>query len=180
LYKESKNKMKKIKNCSNCEARKTCANVSKTNCKEHVSSKEKPMIYIASALRGDIEGNLKKASEYTKLAIDSGVLPYTPHLFWSSFMDDRVPELRELGMAVGKEVLLKCEAVWVFGKITAGVMSEIMLAKENGIPVYFCAMSEEKQEYHVNKDSLNKNKLRKEVLRKELSANGIFAVTSAL
>ena len=38
------------------------------------------MVYIASAMRGDIEGNLKKAAAYCQAAAESGAIPIAPHL----------------------------------------------------------------------------------------------------
>ena len=51
------------------------------------------MVYIASAMRGDIEGNLKKAAAYCQAAADR-VIPIAPHLYFSSYLDDRIPEER--------------------------------------------------------------------------------------
>ena len=130
-----------IRNCSNCEfgclkEATYCGVGGRYDCDQHSLTVDKPMVYIASALRGDIEGNLKKAGIYTKLAMDSNVLPITPHLSWATILDDTIPEERKLGMSVGAELLLKCDAVWVFGFISEGVQSEIDLALRRGIPVY--------------------------------------------
>lgn len=130
--------MNTIKNCSNCGRKNHCTtSLSGYGCVNHTRNTEKPWVYVASKLRGDIEANLAKAIHYTEIAIKSGVLPITPHVYFSTFLDDRIPENRRTGMEVGKEMLLKCEAVWVFGEISEGVQGEIDLALANGIPVYF-------------------------------------------
>jgi len=130
-----------IKNCSNCRV--ACAiNVPICNadgryvCDEHELTDIKPIVYIASALRGDIKNNLIKAGIYTRLAINSQVLPITPHLNWAAIFNDLIIEERILGMSTGAEFLLKCAAIWVFGFISDGVQGEIDLALQHGIPVY--------------------------------------------
>ena len=130
-----------IRNCSNCQTGCTkpascCVISTKYSCDKHSFTQVKPLVYIASALRGDIVNNLIKAGDYTKRALHSNVLPITPHLNWATILDDAIIDERILGMSAGANMLLKCAAVWVFGIISEGVQSEIDLALEHNIPVY--------------------------------------------
>ncbi len=96
-----------------------------------------PFVYVASALRGDIKGNVKKANGYCRFVIANGSIPIAPHVFFSGFLDDQVPEERSIGMFLGKEMLRKCDELWTFGEITAGMQEEIDLAKKLNIPVRY-------------------------------------------
>ena len=57
-------------------------------------------VYICSPCRGDYENNIQRAKEYSRAAVEKGVIPVTPHIYLTQFMDDNVPEERELA---GKE-----------------------------------------------------------------------------
>ena len=92
-------------------------------------------IYVCSPLRGDIEENIRKAKEYSrKIALD-GNLPVTPHLYLTTFLDDRMEEEREIGMAIALEWLKRCDEVYVFGEPSEGMKREIRLAGTLGIKI---------------------------------------------
>lgn len=77
-----------------------------------------------------------KARQYCKYVANRGHIPYAPHLLFTQFMDDTIPEERAAGIAMGKEMLKRCDELWVFGEvISEGMASEIDLAKELGIPI---------------------------------------------
>ena len=97
------------------------------------------MVYIASAMRGDIEGNLKKASAYCQAAAEAGAVPVAPHLYFSSFLDDRVPKERIAGMEMGIHLLKRCDELWVFGTPTEGMQKEIEVAKNMNMPILYMA-----------------------------------------
>jgi len=110
-----------------------------------MSGKANRLIYVASPLRGEYEKNMAKARQYCKYVTDQGFIPYAPHLLFTQFMDDTIPEEREAGMAMGREMLKRCDELWVFGEtISEGMAAEIELAKELGIPIR-CISSEEVQ-----------------------------------
>ena len=88
---------------------------------------------------------MAKARQYCKYVTNRGLIPYAPHLLFTQFMDDTIPEERAAGMAMGKEMLKRCDELWVFGEtISEGMAAEIELAKELGIPIR-CISSEEVQ-----------------------------------
>jgi hypothetical protein len=95
------------------------------------------IVYIASPMRGDIEGNLKRAAAYCHAAAEAGVIPIAPHLYFSSYLDDRIPEERATGMEMGLQILRRCDELWVFGIPTEGMKAEIELARELNIPINY-------------------------------------------
>ena len=94
-------------------------------------------VYICSPCRGDYENNIQRATEYIRAAVEKGVIPVTPHIYLTQFMDDNVPEERELALKIGSELVLGCSELWAFGidHPSAGMAAEIELAKAHGIPV---------------------------------------------
>ena len=78
-----------------------------------------------------------KTKEYSRAAVEKGVIPVTPHIYLTQFMDDNVPEERELALKIGSELVLGCSELWAFGidHPSAGMAAEIELAKAHGIPV---------------------------------------------
>lgn len=97
--------------------------------------KDERVVYIASPLRGDIEGNLIKATAYCAAAAKAGVTPIAPHLYFSSFLDDTIKEERIQGMDMGITLLDRCDELWVFGRPSAGMQAEIERAEKLGIKV---------------------------------------------
>ena len=102
------------------------------------------LVYIASPLSGDMEGNMEKARAYCRFAVEQGVNPYCPHVFLTQFMNDADPAERKLAMRMGKQVLQKCDELWCFGDPpSAGMRGEMECAKTLGIPTrQFSAMPE--------------------------------------
>ena len=49
-------------------------------------------VYICSPCRGDYENNIQRAKEYSRAAVEKGVIPVTPHIYLTQFMDANVPE----------------------------------------------------------------------------------------
>lgn len=90
----------------------------------------RPLVYICSPYSGDIKTNVEAAKRYSRLAVDKGCIPLTPHLLFPQFLDDDIPEERELGLFFGNILMSKCSEVWVFGeRISAGMESEIKRAR---------------------------------------------------
>lgn len=110
-------------------------------------------IYIASPLRGDYETNIKNAVEYSRLASEAGVLPLAPHIIFSQWCNDAVPEQREKGLALGLSLLEKSEELWVMGtQMSEGMLGEIEFAKECGIPTFFISHPFEPSYYPISRD----------------------------
>jgi uncharacterized protein (DUF1786 family) len=65
-------------------------------------------------------------------------VPFAPHLYFTQFLDDDIPEERERGISCGLKVLSLCSDIWVFGdKITEGMLAEIDYAEQHRIVVKY-------------------------------------------
>lgn len=114
-------------------------------------------VYIASPLRGDYTTNIKNAVEYCRLAAEQGVLALAPHIIFSQWCNDTVPEQREQGLKLGLELLAHSEELWVMGEqISEGMRGEIEFAAERGIPAFLVAHPHDPQYYPISAD---KNRL---------------------
>ena len=101
--------------------------------------------YISSPLRGNEEENMFRARWYSRFAADEGVIPVTPHIYFTQFLRDHIPEERALAMRMNKVLLLECSEVWVFGShISSGMRAEINWAKHKNYPIrYFSSQCKE-------------------------------------
>lgn len=118
------------------------------------------LVYIASPLRGenpsgkDYEKNIRQATKYCENACSLGVLAFAPHLYFTQFYNDTIPEQREKGLEMGLSMLEKCEELWVMGThISQGMRGEIAHAKSLGIPIYDVETPEDIMYYPVSADS---------------------------
>ena len=102
-------------------------------------------MYVCSPFSGDPAGNAEKARRYCRFAVDNGYAPFAPHLFFPQFLDDDIPEERELGLFMAIIMLTKCAELWVFGEqITRGMAKEIRKADSRGMIIrYFTTDCEE-------------------------------------
>ena len=104
--------------------------------------KKNELVYICSPLSApterQIRENMKKASEYAELVVRQfHCRAIAPHSFLPAYLDDRIPEERELCLAFGISVLKLCRAVIVCGdRISKGMEGEIRAARDCKIPVY--------------------------------------------
>ena len=105
----------------------------------------RPIVYVCSPFSGDPAGNAEKARRYCRFAVDGGYAPFAPHLFFPQFLDDGIPEERELGLFMAIIMLTKCAELWVFGEqITRGMAQEIRKAESRGMIIrYFTTDCEE-------------------------------------
>lgn len=66
-------------------------------------------VYICSPCRGDYENNIQRAREFSRAAVMQGCIPITPHIYLTQFVDDTIPAERELGLTIGRELVLMCD-----------------------------------------------------------------------
>ncbi|MDR9786780.1 MAG: DUF3310 domain-containing protein [Peptococcaceae bacterium MAG4] len=98
--------------------------------------RRRPVIYVCSPLRGDVERNIQKAIAYSRFVYSQGGIPLAPHVIFTTFLDDTVLEERAVGLDLGLELLEKCDELWAFGdKISEGMTGEIARAGELGLRV---------------------------------------------
>ena len=112
---------------------------------EQRKARFRPIVYVCSPYAGDTERNTANARRYCRFVVDSGGIPLAPHLFFPQFLDDGIPEERELGLFMAIIMLTKCAELWVFGEqITRGMAQEIRKAESRGMIIrYFTTDCEE-------------------------------------
>lgn len=118
------------------------------------------LVYIASPLRGenpsekDYEKNIRQAAKYCENACSLGVIAFAPHLYFTQFYNDTIPEQREKGLEMGLSMLEKCDELWVMGThISRGMRGEIAHAKSLGIPIYDVETPNDIMYYPVSADN---------------------------
>lgn len=96
-------------------------------------------IYVCSQYRGDTEANVQNAKDYCGYVVkECGAIPVAPHIYFTQFLDDDIPAERAFGIAAGLDLLRGCDELWYFGdKVSQGMVTEIIAAKELGIPVRY-------------------------------------------
>lgn len=107
----------------------------------------RPIVYICSPYSGDTEKNIENARRYSRFAVDCHYLPITPHIYFTQFMDDSIPEERDIAIFMNLVLMSKCEQLWVFGdNISTGMKAEIDRAKKKHMKIrYFTEEMEEKK-----------------------------------
>ena len=95
----------------------------------------RPVVYICSKYRGDVEANAEKARRYCRMAVDRGCIPIAPHLLLPQFL--REDTERELAMFMDLVILTKCAELWVCGEVSEGMQSEIAHAKKRNMKIKY-------------------------------------------
>lgn len=105
----------------------------------------RPIVYICSPYAGDTEKNVENAKRYSRFAVDRHYLPVTPHIYFTQFMDDNIPEERNIAIFMNWVLMSKCAELWVFGNtISSGMKAEIDRAKRKHMRIRY--FSEELEE----------------------------------
>lgn len=114
---------------------------------EERKARFRPVVYVCSPFSGNLESNVENTRRYCRFAVDSGFVPFAPHLLFPQFMYDEVPEERELALFMGIVMLTKCAELWVFGeRISKGMSKEIHKAETRNMLIrYFTTNCEEVQ-----------------------------------
>lgn len=106
--------------------------------KEEKKAAHRPLVFICSPFAGDMEGNTRRAREYSRFAVSKNCIPIAPHLLFPQFLEEADPAQRELGISFGLVLQSMCREMWVFGDtISKGMAVEIEKAKERGIPIRY-------------------------------------------
>ena len=114
---------------------------------EERKARFRPVVYVCSPFSGNLESNVENTRRYCRFAVDSGFVPFAPHLLFPQFMYDEVPEERELALFMGIVMLTKCAELWVFGeRISKGMAQEIRKAEARNMLIrYFTTNCDEVQ-----------------------------------
>lgn len=100
------------------------------------------LVYICSPLsapkRSDMKHNMIQAGVYARMvAAYWGCRAIAPHSFLPDYVDDTIPQEREIALEFGLSILKICKALVICGDvISSGMQGEIWRAKELGIPIY--------------------------------------------
>ena len=100
------------------------------------------LIYICSPLsaptKEEIRKNMAGAKYYSwYVAVEFGGRTIAPHSFLPDYLDDHIPQERQVALDFGLSVLKICKALVVCGDIiSSGMAGEIRKAREWGIKVY--------------------------------------------
>jgi len=106
--------------------------------KEARKTAHRPLVFICSPFAGDMEGNTKRAREYSRFAVSKDCIPIAPHLLFPQFLEETDPAGRELGISFGLVLQSMCREMWVFGDtVSKGMAVEIEKAGERGIPIRY-------------------------------------------
>lgn len=106
--------------------------------KEEKKTAQRPLVFICSPFAGDMEGNTKRAREYSRFAVSKDCIPIAPHLLFPQFLEETDPAGRELGISFGLVLQSMCREMWVFGDtVSKGMAVEIEKAGERGIPIRY-------------------------------------------
>lgn len=105
----------------------------------------RPIVYICSPYSGDTERNIKNAKRYSRFAVDKHYLPIAPHIYFTQFMDNCIPEERDTAIFMNWVLMSKCVELWVFGDtVSSGMKAEIERAKRKHMKIrYFTEELEE-------------------------------------
>ena len=94
------------------------------------------LVYICAPLRGDVEKNIKFASQKAQEVFQAGDIPVCPHLMFPPIADPENPQQDQAAREMGLRLVESCQQVNVYGPVrTPGMQAEIHHAKELGISV---------------------------------------------
>lgn len=80
--------------------------------------------------------NVKLARKACRMAINKGMLPLAPHLYFTQILNDDFSFERLVGMALGNRWLEEADELWVIGdRVTEGMKQELDYARGRNIPV---------------------------------------------
>lgn len=106
--------------------------------KEEKKAAYRPLVYICSPYRGNVEFNVTNARIYCRYALDNNCIPIAPHLLFPQFMNDEKTTDRELAMFMNMVLLGKCDELWVFGDIISkGMEQEIEKAEKRKMKIRY-------------------------------------------
>lgn len=112
------------------------------------------VVYICSPYRGTDEErkkNIALAKRLCRKAALDGHVVICPHLYYPGFLDDRIEEERQTGLAAGLSLLELVDEVWVAeGRISSGMSVEIAKAGELGIPTISVCDPQAAEEHLLN------------------------------
>lgn len=100
-------------------------------------------IYVCTNRDGTSE-SIRKAKECCAfVAKICGAIPIAPHIYFTLFLEDDIPEEKAFEALAGLQLLSECDELWYFGDhISKGMVQEIVAAKEQNIRVRYVSENE--------------------------------------
>ena len=109
-------------------------------------------IYVCSPYKGDIETNTEAAKQYCRYISKRGSHPLCPHIYFTQFLNDDVPEERNAGMAHALAWLDDCDRMYIFlndnRTVSEGMQKGIEYANDHNIPIRFITLDEVNKELY--------------------------------
>lgn len=118
-------------------------------------AKPEDLVYVCSPLNAptaeEIQINMKMAKNFAAIVSQiSGCRTIAPHSFLPEYLNDNIPQEREIGMQFCFSVLGICKAIVVCGnRISNGMKQEIQRARELEIPIYRLVWDEGKYKLEI-------------------------------
>ena len=100
-----------------------------------------------------------------------GATPINPFQVFNYFLNDRVD--RSIVRRGNNNLILRSDELWVFGKISDGVLFEIKLAKENNIAIRYFSLGTFVRD--IKEISINEVKFDPEIHAKQITKDDLYA-----
>ncbi len=111
-------------------------------------------ICILSPLTENIEDDIAYARDYCKIASLEKVLPLSPTLIFTEFLNEKMFDEREEINKLSLALLSKCDEVWVMGTTVTEEMKNIIeFAKIKHIPIFNIERPYNTEFYPISKDN---------------------------
>jgi hypothetical protein len=94
----------------------------------------------------------------SRYVLEQGKVPLNPFMLFDYFLLDTVE--RDLIRDANNSVVLRSDQIWVFGPISNGVLSEIILAKKTSKPISYFKIE---KSYEIKSLSYDEVEMEKEV-----------------
>ena len=88
----------------------------------------------------------------SKFVLEKNCIPLNPFMIHEYFMLDTVD--REKIRKSNNTLVERADEVWVFGKISDGILAEIKLAKKKNKPIKYFAVTDDKEIKEISKDKV--------------------------
>lgn len=102
-------------------------------------------VIVESPYKGIVSLNVEYAREACRDCLRRGEAPYASHLFFTQFLNDDIPEDRDLGIQAGLEWGAAAQAVMVYADlgITDGMAIGIARHMARNTPVFYRSLSKQ-------------------------------------
>lgn len=102
----------------------------------YISSPFKPVATDSRVRREEVKLNYALVKTGCEIACSRGCIPIAPHLMFPTFLNDNMPQEREIAVKMALELVEHVDELWVLGdRISEGMAKEINKASELKIPI---------------------------------------------